>query len=106
MALMRCFTPRTSVPLPNLKFFRQKIVTVSVTFPFNFPHKFSLISCMIVTCAQPERPPISDGKGGKIHGTSNSRNLGEEKVVKSNPAKKNEDKGSKEAEINGTTTNK
>ncbi|KAJ7948779.1 hypothetical protein O6P43_029213 [Quillaja saponaria] len=86
MALMRCFTPRTSVPLPNLKFFRQKIVTV--------------------TCAQPERPPISDGKGGKIHGTSNSRNLGEEKVVKSNPAKKNEDKGSKEAEINGTTTNK
>ncbi|KAJ7948781.1 hypothetical protein O6P43_029214 [Quillaja saponaria] len=83
MALVGCFTPRTPVPLPNLKFYRPKIVTIS--------------------CAKTQRPPLSDGKGGKIHGTrtTSSRNLGEEKLVKSNPAKK-EDKGSKEAEINVT----
>ncbi|KAJ7948786.1 hypothetical protein O6P43_029218 [Quillaja saponaria] len=75
------------IKLNSKRYYQQKIMTT-------------------ITCAKPKRPPISDGSGGKIHGTTD-RNLGEEKKdVKSNPAKEKEDKGSKEAEINGTTTNK
>ncbi|KAJ7948785.1 hypothetical protein O6P43_029218 [Quillaja saponaria] len=81
------------IKLNSKRYYQQKIMT-------------TIFWIMIRTCAKPKRPPISDGSGGKIHGTTD-RNLGEEKKdVKSNPAKEKEDKGSKEAEINGTTTNK
>ncbi|KAJ7948776.1 hypothetical protein O6P43_029210 [Quillaja saponaria] len=105
MALVGCFTPRTPVPLPNLKFYRPKIMTINsmnmsmlIIKPNSKPYYQQKIMTTII-CGKPKRPPSSDGSGGKINRTI-GRNIGEEKKdVKSNPAKKKEDKGSKEAEI-------